>query len=401
MAKSKNLDNLKIVQMHWGFPPTIGGVETHLTLIGPALVKRKHKVYLLTGLPPGISEEEDYKGMKVIRTPYFDLNWLLKRGFEGIEPPLKEYMYGVLDKIKPDIIHAHNMHYFSTVHGKLLNEYAKENKIPLVLTAHNVWDDGLFLNLTTKVVKWNHIIAVSQYIKDELCGIGVKEKDVSVVYHGVDTNLFKPAAPSAEIFKKYPQLNGRKIIFHPARMGLAKGCDTSIKSLAEVIKEVPEAMLVLCGTKHIIDWNSTQEKDIAYLLHLVRILNLEKNVFVNMIPLKVIPKFYNISSVSLYPSTACEPFGITMLESLASGVPMVVTDAGGMPEIIKEGLNGFVVRVKRHFELADKIIRLLKDEGLRTRLGENGREMVVCNFTVEKMTDDTLKIYEKVLKKGG
>jgi glycosyltransferase involved in cell wall biosynthesis len=89
-----------------------------------------------------------------------------------------------------------------------------------------------------------------------------------------------------------------------------------------------------------------------------------------------------------------------MLESLASGVPMVVTDAGGMPEIIKEGLNGFVVRAKRHLELADRIIRLLKDDELRKRLGENGREMVNSNFTVDKMTDDTLKIYESVLKKG-
>ena len=401
MAKSKKLNSLKVVQMHWGFPPTIGGVETHLTLIGPALVRRKHKVYLLTGMPPETAQEEDYKGMKVIRNSYFDLNWLAKRGFEGIEPSLREYMYGVLDKIKPDIIHAHNMHYFSTVHAELLNEYAKINKIPLVLTAHNVWDDGLFLNLTTKIVKWSHIIAVSQYIKDELCGVGLKEKDISVVYHGVDVNLFKPEAASAEIIKKYPRLKGRKVIFHPARMGLAKGCDTSIKSMTEVVKEVPEAMLVLCGTEHIIDWNSTQEKDIAYLLHLVKILKLEKNVFVNMIPHKVIPKFYNISSVSLYPSTASEPFGITMLESLASGVPMVVTDTGGMPEIIKEGLNGYVVRVKRHLELADRIIRLLKDEDLRRRLGENGREMVVSNFTVEKMTDATLKIYEKVLKKDG
>ena len=400
MAKSKGSSCLKIVQMHWGFPPTIGGVETHLTLIGPALVRRKHKVYLLTGLPENTPEEEDYKGMKVIRTPYFDLNWLSKRGFLGLEPQLKEYMFNVLDKIKPDIIHAHNMHYFSVLHGKLLNEYAKANKVPLVLTAHNVWDDGLFLDLTTKIVKWNHVIAVSQYIKDELEGVSLKDKDVTVVYHGIDTNHFKPAAPSAEIIKKYPRLKNRKVIFHPARMGLGKGCDTSIKAMAEVVKQIPDAMLVLCGTKHIIDWTSTQEKDIAYLLHLVKILKIEDNVFVNMIPHKIIPKFYNISSVSLYPSSACEPFGITMLESLASGVPMVVTDAGGMPEIIKDGLNGFVVRVKRHYELAEKIIKLLKDDELRKRLGDNGREMVASNFTVEKMTDDTLKIYEKVLKKG-
>jgi hypothetical protein len=86
-----------------------------------------------------------------------------------------------------------------------------------------------------------------------------------------------------------------------------------------------------------------------------------------------------------------------MLESMASGVPMVVTDAGGMPEIIKSGLNGFVVRVKRHYELADKILMLLKDEDLRRRLGENGREMVANNFTVDKMTEDTLDVYAKVL----
>jgi hypothetical protein len=398
MAKAKKaLKNLKIVQMHWGFPPTIGGVETHLTLLGPALAKRKHRVHLITGMPPNTPGEEDYKGMKVMRTPCFDLNWLAERGLEALEHPVMECMFPALDKIKPDIIHAHNMHYFSPVHARLLGEYARLNKVPLVLTAHNVWDDGVFLDLTKKIVKWDHIIAVSQYIKDELCAVGVKDSEVSVVYHGVDINHFKPAPPSAAITKEYPRLKGRRIIFHPARMGLAKGCDTSIKSMTEVIKQVPEAMLVLCGTKHIIDWTSSQQKDIAYLLHLVKILNLEDNVFVNMIPHKLISKFYNLSDISLYPSTACEPFGITMLESMACGIPIVVTDTGGMPEIIKSGLNGFVVRVKRHYELADKILMLLKDEDLRRRLGENGREMVVNNFTVDKMTDDTLDIYAKVL----
>ncbi|MCK4518906.1 MAG: glycosyltransferase family 4 protein [Candidatus Omnitrophica bacterium] len=396
--EAANLKNkLKIVQMHWGFPPTIGGVETHLTLLGPELVKRGHKVYLLTGLPEGAEHEENYEGMKVCRTPYFELNWLLQRGFEAMEGELREFLFSYLDKIKPDLIHTHNMHYFSRVHAKLLNEYARSNQVPLILTAHNVWDDGLFLDLTNEVVKWNHIIAVSNYIKEELQSVGIRESRISVVYHGVDTERFKPASAQA-LIKKYPQFKGKKVIFHPARMGLAKGCDTSIKAIAIVKKQVPEVMLILCGTKNIIDWNSTQQKDIAYMLHLIKTLDLEKNVYIDMIPHNLISKFYNLASVSVYPSTACEPFGITMLESLSSSVPMVVTETGGMPEIIQDGLNGYIVKVKKHNDLADRIIRLLKDTDSARRLGNNGRDMVLRSFTIEKMVDDTLDVYQQVMK---
>ncbi|MCK5305655.1 MAG: glycosyltransferase family 4 protein [Candidatus Omnitrophica bacterium] len=395
---TKNLKkNLTILQMHWGFPPTIGGVETHLTLLGPELVKRGHKVYLLTGLPEGTEHEEEYEGMKVYRTPYFDLNWLLQRGFEAIEGELREFLFSYLDKIKPDLIHTHNMHYFSRVHAKLLNDYARSNQVPLILTAHNVWDDGLFLDLTNEVVKWNHIIAVSNYIKEELQSVGVKESRISVVYHGVDTERFKPASAQA-LIKKYPQFKGKKVIFHPARMGLAKGCDTSIKAIAIVKKQVPEVMLILCGIRNIIDWNSTQQKDIAYMLHLIKTLDLEKNVYIDMIPHNLISKFYNLASVSVYPSTACEPFGITMLESLSSSVPMVVTETGGMPEIIQDGLNGYIVKVKKHNDLADRIIRLLKDADSARRLGSNGRDMVLRSFTIEKMVDDTIDVYQQVMK---
>ena len=56
-----------------------------------------------------------------------------------------------LDRTRPDLIHAHNMHYFSAIHAQALDSYAKRNRIPLVLTAHNVWDDGEFLDLTLDI----------------------------------------------------------------------------------------------------------------------------------------------------------------------------------------------------------------------------------------------------------
>jgi len=281
-----------------------------------------------------------------------------------------------------------------------LDNYARKNRIPLILTAHNVWDSGTFLDLTLDT-GWKHIIAVSDYIKSELMGIKVPGHKITVVHHGIDVDRFQKAS-TKEIFAKYPTLKKRKIIFHPARMGLAKGCDVSLKALRIIKREIPEVLLILTGTKNTIDWGTTQQKDIAYMLHLAKKLNLKNNVFIQMIPLDVMPSFYHIADVCVYPSSSQEPFGITMLESLASGVPMVVTESGGMVEVIKDGINGFVVKLKDYKQLAEKCISVLKDKRLRQTLGENGRMLVKERYTKQIMTENTIKVYENALtgKKG-
>ena len=391
---------MKIAILHWGFPPTIGGVETHLSLLGPELVKRGHKAHLLTGSIGNHKVEHKYKGVAIKRSPLFDLNWLFNRGFEDLENEIKNLINMFLDRSKPDVIHAHNMHYFSEIHAKTLDNYARKNRIPLILTAHNVWNDGDFLDLTLDI-EWKHIIAVSEYIKFELMGIRVPEHKITVVHHGIDINKFKNTN-SERILAKYPTLKKRKIIFHPARIGLAKGCDVSLKALRIIKRKIPEALLILTGTKNTIDWGTTQQKDIAYMLHLTKKLNLKNNVFIQMIPLGVMPSFYHIADVCVYPSSSQEPFGITMLESLASGVPIVVTKSGGMVEVIKDGVNGFVVKIKDYKELAERCISILKDKKLRQELGENGRMLIKERYTKEIMAENTIKVYEKALtgKKG-
>ena len=86
-----------------------------------------------------------------------------------------------------------------------------------------------------------------------------------------------------------------------------------------------------------------------------------------------------------------------MLEAMATGKPIIVTNMGGMPEVIKDGINGFVVPV-RDFELiAGKIMTLLDDDKLRNRLGYTGRQMIESQYTKEKVTNDTLAVYDKLL----
>jgi len=154
---------------------------------------------------------------------------------------------------------------------------------------------------------------------------------------------------------------------------------------------------VLAGSKNIIDWTQSQQKDIAYMVSLVKALRLEDNVLMEAFALTDMPRLYAASSVCVYPSTASEPFGLTMLEAISSARPMVVTETGGMPEIIKDGVNGFIVPVKDFESLASRIIQLLANKDLRDRLGYTGRQMVEQQFTKEIVTENTLRLYRKFL----
>ncbi|MCK4882294.1 MAG: glycosyltransferase family 4 protein [Candidatus Omnitrophica bacterium] len=392
--KKKNGKKLNIAHLHWGFPPVIGGVETHLTILLPTLAEMGHNVSLLTCSVEGSKGFDEYNGVGIHRVPIMDLNWLAHRGLDGIEKEVREEFARFIDAQKPDVLHAHNMHYFSRAHAKTLEEMSIKKGIPLFLTAHNVWDDDLYLDLTTNI-RWTHIIAVSHFIEKELIGIGCSYHQTTTIHHGVDEKMFHPKINPNPIYKKFPQLKDKKIFFHPARMGMAKGCDVSIKALRLVKERIPNAMLVLAGTKNIVDWGMTQQKDIAYMVHLVERFNLRDNILIDSYPLEDMPMIYAASQVCIYPSTASEPFGLTMLEAMASAKPMVVTKMGGMPEIIGDGINGFVIPVKGYEELASRVIQLFSDDELRERLGNVGRNMVEKSYTRKSVAQATLGLYNK------
>ncbi|MCK5235949.1 MAG: glycosyltransferase family 4 protein, partial [Deltaproteobacteria bacterium] len=218
---------LNIAHIHWGFPPIVGGVETHLSIMLPEMVKLGHNVSLLTGVAERAKVRYEYKGVKINRVPLMDLNWLYKRGLMGLKKEILKMFEDFIYEYNPHVIHCHNMHYFSEVHIRTLQQLAKDRGIPLVLTTHNVWDDLLFLELTLRI-KWAHIIAVSHFIKRELMGIGCNDEKITVIHHGIDTDKFKASVNTRRLMKKYQQLKDRRVIFHPARTGLAKGCDVSL-----------------------------------------------------------------------------------------------------------------------------------------------------------------------------
>jgi glycosyltransferase involved in cell wall biosynthesis len=390
---------VRIAMLHWGFPPIIGGVETHLVFLMPQLVRMGNEVSLLTGSADGLPEHFVFKGVDVYRSKFYDLNWLFKSNFQEVDDNVYDITLDFLNKSKPDVIHAHNMHYFSRYHVQVLENYAVNHRIPLVLTAHNVWKDKLFLDLTCKVA-WHRVIAISHYIKRELMAVGVPREKIEVVHHGIDNRMFSPGKPSSRIFRAHKELKGRRrVVFSPARMGISKGCDVVIEAFRLVRERFPDALLLMSGSGNIIDWGLTQNKDIAYFVSLIKHLELEDCVYINTFSLdKEMPELYRLAGVVVYPSFAEEPFGLAMLEAMATAKPIIVTESGAMPEIIEDDVNGYVIPKNNHEVLAERIIGLFSNPEVAQRLGRTGRQQVENMYTKEIYASNIFKVYEDAIR---
>ncbi len=327
-----------------------------------------------------------------------DLTQFQEPGLSITRGEVEKAFRAFLEETEPNIIHAHNLHYFTKFHSEVLADEAKKRGIPLILTAHNMWDEDICIDLTAKF-PWDHIISVSHFIKKELMGAGVEDEKVTVIHHGIDTDKFKKISDLDSLYQKYPKCIGRRVIFHPARISLGKGSDISIKAAALVKKHHPDMLLILAGAGRKIDWGDQMERDMVFLLHLINNHQLQDNLYIETFSIDEMAELYNLVEVCVYPSTAYEPFGLTMLEAQATEKPIIVTHIGGMPEIIHDGVNGFVVTPRDHEALAHRILILMGDEKLRRRFGRVGRQNVFTYFTKEIMTDAVLKIYENVSNK--
>jgi len=390
---------VRISKLHWAFPPIIGGVETHLMMLGPELAARGCTVNLLTGSVDG-RETFDYKGMTVTRTPLMDLNGLgtLSR-IQELAGDIRDELTAFIQKTRPDLIHAHNMHYFSPVHARVLARISRRENIPLVLTAHNVWDDELWREMLSFRSAWDAVIAVSRFIKRELVKNGFQASRVHVVHHGMDLERFTPAgaAERERILDRHPRLRGRRVMFHPARMSLAKGSDFVVRAFAEMKRRLPGLCLVMAGTEKTVDWGSYQGPEIQKINALIGGLKLEDDVYIRFFPWDEIADMYRVADVVVYPSIFEEPFGLVMLEALASGTPIVVTRSGGMPEVIEDGFNGFVVPRRDYHALAERCLLILDDPVEAARLAANGLRCARERFSLSAMVDNTLDVYRQVV----
>ncbi len=246
-------------------------------------------------------------------------------------------------------------------------------------------------------VKADLIVTVSYAMRDELAKLGYPESKIRVVYNGVDTKKYAPGSFSELDIRAFRQKIGvgnSPMIFFVGRLTWVKGADTLTMAMTQIVKEIPDAKLVIVG--------SGEQQDM--LRDIVRQHGLEKNVIFNFSYISEDERrlHYAACDVAIFPSKY-EPFGIVSLEAMAMGKPVIVgaTGTSGFREqVIPDGdrICGFHINPHDPSDIAKYAVILLKDKELQKKMSKNARARVLEMFTWEKVAEDTLQVYEEAIR---
>lgn len=202
------------------------------------------------------------------------------------------------------------------------------------------------------------------------------EKIFGTVYKfSVQYPRIEPPAAPKENYREKNGLGGKKIILSLGRLVKRKGQEKIIRFLPKILEAVPEAVFIIAG-------DGPERGELEALAKFFRVS--DKVLFLGKVKEDELSDVYAACDIFAAPSLPSkddwEGFGIVCLEAAYFGKPVVATNVGGLPEAVENGVTGYVVQNDE--ELLEKIIALLKDEELRNRLGEAGKERVKDKFLI-------------------
>src|SRR5262245_62477342 len=292
----------------------------------------------------------------------------------------------VIKRLQPDVIHAHDPHGVAMASLALsLGSGSSPSGRPPALVAARRVDFHLKGNSFSR---WKHrqvdcFIAASNAIRAMLVADGVPESKAVTVHEGIDVEHVLPAPP----------VNGHETFFLPHHAPVVgnvgalvphKGQRHLIEAAHLVVQQLPDVRFVILG-----------EGDLReHLERLIREHHLEKHV---LLPGFRIDVLGCIKGFDLFVmSSVTEGLGTSLLDAMACSKAIVATNAGGIPEVVDDGVTGMLVQPRDHHELATAIVRLICDEQARQRRAAAGFKRVSAGFTVERMVAETANVYRRV-----
>ena len=136
----------------------------------------------------------------------------------------------------------------------------------------------------------------------------------------------------------------------------------------------------------------------SFIRLLTKSLNLEDHIrLLGFVPEDELPSLYNLSDLFILPSIYAESFGITLLEAMASGTPIVASAIGGIPEVVENGVNGILFKKGDELDLANAVIRVLDDPALANELAINARKKVEEQYSWPVVVKAIEGVYENVM----
>lgn len=388
---------MKILMLTWEYPPRIvGGIARVVHDLSKRLIKDGHEVTVVTYRDnAGVPEYENDKGVNVYRVdnymihPNNFIDWIMQLNFNLIAKATE-----IINKESGfDVIHAHD--WLVTYAAKSLkNAY----DIPIVATIHateagrnsGIHDDTQrYINDTEWLLTYEatEVIVNSNFMKNDLQRLfGLPYDKINVIPNGINLNNFTGIERDYDFRRQYA-MDNEKIILYVGRLVYEKGIQHLIAAMPKILSNYHDAKLVIAGKGGMIDELKAETSS----------LGLDNKVyFTGYMDSKRVQKMYKCADVAVFPSTY-EPFGIVALEAMLAGVPTVVSDVGGLDEIITHGVDGMKSYAGNSNSIADSVTALLYDHQLATNISKKARQKVKEQFNWEKIAQDTHFTYEKAI----
>lgn len=410
---------MKIVFLSDDFPPTsFGGAGISTFELAVGMKKAGHEVFVITTCRNDVEAgESEYHGLTVFKiVSDYASRW---RAYVSLyNRPVVRQVEHILKEIKPDVVHANNVHYYLSYNSiKLAKRYAQA----VVFTArdimsvhygklgterylknfdyHITWRDHLrqskksynpFRNFCIKMylAYADKIFAVSKSLQNALVQNGIK--DVAVIHTGADVKQWRVDEDKKSIFRKTYGLENKKIILFGGRLSEGKGGGKMLEAFVNIINEVPDAILLVVGS---VDAYTRALQEKANTLGMGN-----QFIITGWIEKDVIRVAYATADVVVVPSLCLDAFPRIVIEAMASGRPVVGTCFGGAPEIIIDGVTGYVVNPLYPKEIASKTIDLLKNAQKSEQFGKAGYERIKKDFNLEDKVKEYIVVYKSLVR---
>ncbi len=388
---------MKILVLTWEFPPRIvGGIARHVAELYPDIVKLGHEVHLITVEFGSAPMYEVVEGVKVHRVNVAVSNdffhWIVNlnesMGSHGAKLMREEGTF--------DLIHAHDW-----LVGDAAIALKHNFKVPLIATIHATEfgrynglynDNHYYICGKERLLAYNawRVIVCTDYMRREVeRALHSPGDKVDIIYNGIRAEK-KQHQTDFDFwnFRRNYANDREKIVYYVGRMTHEKGVSVLINAAPKVAAEMGGYVKFVIIGGGITDNLKRQAWDLGIW---------DKFYFTGFMSDEALDKFQTVADCAVFPSLY-EPFGIVALESFAARVPVVVSDTGGLPEVVQHTKTGIVTYTGDADSLAWGILEVLKNPSYRQWLVDNAYQDLEKRFSWDKLAQQTVSVYDRVVQ---